>query len=280
MKSYKILILFLVVYCACKQEKTGFVPQAIPKPLDIFLLLDQSGSMKQTDPQNNRIEAARFLVDYLASYWAKVQDHRVGLINFGDSIPPNPEDEMVGLTSLDTAKRTKIDTLKQKIISLDLRDTKFIEAFRKAKKGFLIAQDTIPRQKVIILLTDGEPDDQRRLTRDAYFREITTYFNDSLSDCHLYVLAIDINNRYWSSNEPYWRRIARYTERLVSVEEERLKEAFWRVTSMEMEVVAERWYRIPPEGLKVTLDPYLEGVTFTLHRELPQAEITILDPNG
>jgi len=280
MRHFKIFIIIFLFFCAPKKEKKIVLLPYVPKPLDVLLLLDQSGSMIETDPQNNRIEAGRFLIDYLSSYWAKEQDHRLGVINFGDKPPLNPEDEIGELTSLDTSKKDAVERLKQKIKPLDLGDTKFIDAFKKAKEEFSLKRDTIPRQKVIILLTDGEPDDDRRWSRERYFNEIIDYFRNFLADCHLYVLGIDIPNRYWSYNEPYWRRIAKYTERLVSVEEKKLKEAFWRVISMEMEAVAKEWFSIPPEGFKIFLDPYLEKVTFTFHREFSDAEVTIYDPKG
>ena len=279
MRRLKLFIILFLFFCAPKKEKKIFLLPSVPKPLDVLLLLDQSGSMKETDPQNNRIEAGKFLIDYLSSYWAKEQDHRIGLINFGDT-SANPKDEIGELTSLDTANKTAIENLKQKIKPLNLGNTKFIDAFQKAEREFSAKKDEISRQKVIILLTDGEPDDKRGWTRERYFNEIINYFQNHLADCHLYVLGIDIPNRYWSYNEPYWRKIAKYTERLISVEEKNLKEAFWRVISMEMEAVAEKWFLIPPEGFKVFLDPYLEKVTFTFHREFPDAEVTIYDPKG
>ncbi len=275
-----LFIFILTLTCIPSHKKILPVSQAIPKPLDIILLLDQSSSMKETDPENNRIEAAKFLVDYLASYWAKEQDHRIGLVNFGDLKPPNPEDEVGGLISLDSTKLKERQFLLEKIKPLDLRYTKFIDALRKAQKAFEEAKKDIPRQKVIIILTDGEPDDPRRLSRDAYFREIIPFFNDSLKDCQLCVIGIDKKDRYWSSNKPYWNKIALYTERLISAGEKDLKEAFWRVISILMEGVAEKWDTIPTDGLKIQLDPYLEAVTFTIHKELPEAQISVFNPKG
>ncbi len=280
MRVVKISLLFLILSCGKKGEKVIVPFQVVPKPLDVFLLLDQSSSMRQTDPNNNRIDASKFLVEYLATYWAKEQDHRIGLVNFGDLTPPNPDDEMVPLVSLDTTKKKEREELVNKIKPLDLRYTKFIEAFRKARRGFEEVEKDRPRQKAIVLLTDGEPDDLRRLSREAYFSEIIKFFSDSLQNCYLCVLGIDKEDKYWSKNDPYWRRIAKYTQRLISTEEKDLKEAFWKVISVLMEGVAEKWDSIPPEGLKIQLDPYLEVVTFTIHRELPHAEVSILNPKG
>jgi hypothetical protein len=283
MKIGKVIIfisLFLILCRRGEEKKVSLLSPSVPKPLDIFLLLDHSSSMKLTDPQNNRIEASKFLINYLALYWTKEQDHRVGLINFGDLKPSDPSDEMTGLVSLDTAKSKEREELLNKIKPLDLRYTKFIDAFRKAKRGFSEAEMDKPRQKAIILLTDGEPDDPRKLSREAYFNEILTFFTDSLKDCRLCVIAIDKKDQYWSQNEPFWRRIAQYTQRLASAEERELKEVYWKVVSTLLEGEAEKWDSIPPEGLKIELDPYLEMVTFTIHKELPEAEVAIFTPNG
>ncbi len=273
-----ISILLFFNFCSHQQEKAITIPQAIPKPLDLILLLDHSSSMKETDPQNNRIAAAKFLVDYLASYWAREQDHRIGLVNFGDLKPPNPEDELAGLISLDLNKLSERQRLVQKIKPFDLRYTKFIDAFKTAYKLFQEAEKDVPRQRAIIILTDGEPDDQRRLTREGYFHEIINFYNEDLKDCYLCVIGIDKNNQYWDLNKPYWDKIAKHTQRITSAGEKELKETFWRIISLLMEAEVDKWDVIPAEGLKFNLDPYLEMVTFTIHKELPEAEVSIYDP--
>jgi Mg-chelatase subunit ChlD len=51
--------------------------------LNLFILLDQSGSMKTTDPQGHRIEASRYLIRNLAQRSDQDAKHRLGLVHFG-----------------------------------------------------------------------------------------------------------------------------------------------------------------------------------------------------
>lgn len=280
MRALQLALLLLLLGCGPRPAGPEFRVEAVPNPLDVVLLLDQSTSMQWTDPENNRTEASRFFVEYLGSYWAAEQNHRVGLVNFGSRKPLNPEDESHAPVSLDTAGPSGRAELLAKLKPLDLQYTSFIEAFRKARQLFDEAPGEDERQRVIILLTDGEPDDPRKLPREAYFRELVGYFDDSLPGCHLHVIGIDEQDRYWSRTLPYWRRIAGYTERISSAGERELKETFWRVVSREFEGAADRWEPIPEGGLSVELPPYLEAVSFTVHKELPDAEVVITDPAG
>ncbi|HDR00479.1 MAG TPA: VWA domain-containing protein, partial [candidate division WOR-3 bacterium] len=198
-----ILSVTLLLACQGGPSLEQVAIEATPRPLDIVLVLDQSSSMRWTDPENNRVEASRFFVDFLSSYWAREQDHRVGLVNFGDKKPPNPEDEVHYLISLDTANLAERNRLLGRIKPLDLVYTSFIEAFRTARILFDQAPADRERQRVIVLLTDGEPDDTRRLSRAAYFEELIRYYNDSLAGCNLHVIGLDINDGYWTSTLPY-----------------------------------------------------------------------------
>jgi uncharacterized protein YegL len=273
-------LLLVLAACTRRLDEPPTEFDAARAPLDVVLLLDQSGSMMQNDPTNNRVEASRALVDYLASYWSEEQNHRVGLVNFGDTRPIDPVDEYAPLVSLDTQRLAERDELLRRIKPLDLGNTSFIGAFRVARRLLEESRRDEKRQPVLVLLTDGEPDDSRDLTRAAYFDELTRYLRDSLSGCHLYVLGIDQNDRYWSRNEPYWRQSARYSQRLVSADERLLKEMFWQVVSLEMEAVADSWQPIPPDGFRVTLPPYLEAVTFAFHKETSGAAVEITGPDN
>jgi hypothetical protein len=236
--------------------------------------------MRQNDSANNRVEASRVLVDYLAPYWSREQDHRVGLVNFGDAKPLEPTDEFASLVSFDTQKLAQRDTLLARIKPLDLGNTSFIGAFRLAGRLLNESRRDEKRQPVLVLLTDGEPDDSRKLSRAEYFQELAGYVRDSLRGSHLYVLGIDQSDRYWSLNAPYWGRFATCAQRLASADEKLLKETFWKVVSLEMEAVADSWQPIPPDGFRVTLPPYLEAVTFAFHKETPGASVEISGPDN
>jgi hypothetical protein len=49
-------------------------PLETPRPLDVFLLLDQSEGMRWVDPENIRLEAARGFTRYLAAFYTDIFD--------------------------------------------------------------------------------------------------------------------------------------------------------------------------------------------------------------
>jgi Ca-activated chloride channel family protein len=53
--------------------------QPVDAGFDIILLIDSSGSMKQTDPRNYRKEAPKLFISLLD------KDDRVGIMSFGDA---------------------------------------------------------------------------------------------------------------------------------------------------------------------------------------------------
>ncbi len=99
-----LLLTAVLVGCAERAAVVTTSLELAQKPIDLILLLDQSSSMKLTDPDNNRIAASHFLINEFAAEWTKDQPHRVGLVNFGDLVPPDPADAAVAPVSLDTAK--------------------------------------------------------------------------------------------------------------------------------------------------------------------------------
>lgn len=93
MKALAILTVFIFLFLGC----TGKVPgrQAgitieIKQPmmkvgLDLFLCIDESGSMLQTDPQKLRHEAGKYLIQNLLVKEADSKyPHRIGVVPFDD----------------------------------------------------------------------------------------------------------------------------------------------------------------------------------------------------
>ncbi len=202
LKSISRFFLVCAVACvtgACAQPQSISVRNAeelitlkrgtLTKGVDLFLLIDESGSMygeKGTDPQGLRYEAGKYLVQNLLVKEADPAfPHRIALVHFGDSATSHPFVDLLPANAAELAKRIP-HTGKH------LGDTSFIEALRAVKK---VAEPASPsqnkRDRIVVIFTDGEPDDKRHLALKEYFQEIKRFRQEHLQEVKFYVIGID-----------------------------------------------------------------------------------------
>ena len=110
---------------------------------DIFFILDQSGSMKKTDPQDFRKAAAELLVTLLGP------EDRLGLISFGDSAQT-----LIPLTQNFPENQKGFSRAVQKITSRDLNT----DLYAAIKKGYEEIKPSQNSNKILILFSDGQMD--------------------------------------------------------------------------------------------------------------------------
>ncbi|WP_419810394.1 VWA domain-containing protein [Bacterioplanoides sp.] len=114
-----------------------------PKPSDVRIIIDISGSMKQTDPQNLRIPALNLLVELLPD------GSQAGVWTFGRYV-----NMLVPLSAVDQGWRDQAKNKAQTINSVGLQ-TNLTEALEKAQ--WQMAADS-GFDHSVILLTDGKLD--------------------------------------------------------------------------------------------------------------------------
>lgn len=124
------------------------------KKLDVVLIIDDSGSMKDTDSRQLRVKAAQAFIGYLKLNEDKL-DARAGIVLFASGAvlasPLTPVSEDVGIRN--SIKVTNQGT------------TNFPEALKKAYLAF----GAFDRPCVYVLLTDGQPESTgKRPDRDQY----------------------------------------------------------------------------------------------------------------
>gem|GEM_PF-2757737 len=238
------------------------------------MLIDQSGSMLQTDSEGLRADAARFLIDYLALYATEGQDHRVGVVNFGSDARP---DQLLRLVSA----ADDGESLKSRVRTANLGDTNFLAALRLAHAHFAeMGSYEGEAQPAVVILTDGEPDVGSR-RGVSLFPEILGFVRQELSprNCPVYVVAVDSTGSYWPRNAPYWQEIAASTYRISSMAE--LESVYHHVVA---DIIGFQWERVAvtPGGgpTRVDVEPYLERVSFTVLKESPQVRLQISRPDG
>jgi hypothetical protein len=208
------MLLALPAVSQCLAQSSG------PVGVDLIILIDQSASMSgtvdhnATDPYNNRVTTAKYLIEYLhfdGAYVNEERANRVTVLGFGS---PDETHTLVGLTEVETAN--DVEQAQARIVSENLGNTSFISALRLVREQFPPATDSEPRQRIIVIITDGGPYDARTnrandpFTYGDYFSEIDSYYTEQLGadTFPLYVIGVDEENLYWSNVVRYWDRIA------------------------------------------------------------------------
>ncbi len=110
---------------------------------DIVILMDSSGSMKKTDPQNYRKDSARLFISLLGA------DDNVGIISFGDS-----SKTLIPLTANSRDNRRAFIKAINRITSKELTT----DITGAVKKGFAELDASKRRNRVLIIMSDGKLD--------------------------------------------------------------------------------------------------------------------------
>jgi Mg-chelatase subunit ChlD len=114
-----------------------------PEGSDIFFILDCSGSMKKTDPQDLRKPATELMVSLLGT------KDRIGLIRFGDRA-----ETLIPLTENKKENSPLFSKAIQEISSKDLTT----DLFSAVLKGYEGIKDSPKKNKILVLMSDGKMD--------------------------------------------------------------------------------------------------------------------------
>ena len=110
---------------------------------DIVLLMDSSGSMKQTDPKNYRKDSARLFISLLGI------DDNIGIISFGDSAKT-----LIPLTANSRNNRQAFIKAISRITSKELTT----DITGAVKKGVEELKASKRKNRVLIIMSDGKID--------------------------------------------------------------------------------------------------------------------------
>jgi Mg-chelatase subunit ChlD len=108
---------------------------------DVVLLMDSSGSMKRTDPNDYRKSAAKLFVSLLG------QEDRISIISFGDSA-----NVLIPLTQNTNRNRERLFGAINRVTSREF-STNITEA---VKRGFEALKESERKKRIIVLLSDGK----------------------------------------------------------------------------------------------------------------------------
>jgi len=255
-------------------------------PIDIFLCVDQSDSMNgwdsvpATDPKGIRIDASKYFVNNLAQRSEAKPYLRIGLIEFGTEAHLLAHLTEVTSAADDQGRKNLVGQLLQKSLGY----TNFIDTMKVSQEYF--GQEgtyTNSRKPIIVIFTDGEPDDPRDLSTDAYFNEITEFYTQNLKDknCELFVIGVDTVGAAWGRTKPYWEKLVPedHIFYLRSMEELNytFNQVIWKIfylPSVQPDIISTK-------SLDFYVQPYLEKIQFDIYPESTEPlEVSIYQPDG
>lgn len=251
-----------------------------PVNLDIILLIDNSWSMSHqdpvteappSDPEELRVRAAKFLVDYLRANAEILEaNFRVGAASFGGVVS-----DTVSLRLLrDEAVREGIHA--EEILHTDFR-APLQFALRELEAGAGTDHRT-----AVILLTDGRP----QLTDDpmtepelrAYFEDLGSLIGDLREEgASLFVLGIGDARK----DRENWTQLLPREHYIPIASASELADVYLRIVT-ELIGAAASSGETTPAGREMSIDvePHLERVVFSFMKEDPTSRITLTSPAG
>lgn len=262
--------------------------------LDVVFLLDQSGSMANTDPQNRRIETLKYILDYLFFDNTLVDEtrrNRAAVIEFGDLA-----EVLLPFTDLKNAE--VVEAAKNRLRARNMSgaegtagETDVEEALKLARRLLSPETDGFTKQKgglrsrLIVLLTDGVP---QFACQGAETPSYVFMFDKCIYPAYaafdgtapLYVIGFNIINetdRGWQMVEPLWLNIARFARRVDSVNE--INKVLVEQLCLETNNADARGCRLQDMGYHF-IPPYARAVTFSFFKYQPNTTIQLFGPDG
>lgn len=251
----------------------SLVAQRVETPLDIVLMIDQSGSMSgtanspATDPQDFRISASKYLVTAAA----QKPGTRMGIVSFGN-------EAQVDAPLTELAEAEKASVLQGAIVPAKLGWTNFAGGFNAAMEVFRSAGTfTEGNKPLLVVFTDGEPEDSRHLGSERYFEEINATIQQQLAPerCDVYILGIDDAGKGWSKSQPQWEAILGEDHVISLARIEQLRPEFNRIIYPEMQLD-----EVTTDGLSFDVPPYLDYIQFHIFPESPELKLAVRRPDG
>jgi len=256
-------------------------------PMDVVMIIDQSGTMSgvgdipATDPYEWRVEAARYLTGNLKTKQFEDKIPKIGVVNFGTyALPENS----IPLTPLDIEEN--VNQIMGSLQALNLGWTNFGAAFIESGRLFEQARTFEEgRRAAVVLFTDGEPIDERRLSAEEYFREISAIVETTFraKEIDLFIVGIDATDMTWSPHMESWQRLLpTETSRVFHLESmDELSRVYNDIVRILYEIPD-----VPPDliidaqRLEFNLPAYLEWVEFHVFPETDDIVLNIVRPDG
>lgn len=249
---------------AAEQPAQTLATPAVPertRGVDAVLIIDSSGSMKETDPRRLRVPAAKMFISLLDA------EDRVGLISFSDGAYP-----VTHLTPAEKGNQAKLFAGVDKV-SAKGAYTNLHAALAKGM-DMLEREGDKKRRRMLVLMSDGKMDTGDFDKDKALIEKIRGETIEALAKEGIEVYTIAFTE---ASDMPLLREIAERTaalSRLASNDRE-LHEVFSQIFES-----AKQPDMLPMEGGAFMVDAAVEEVTVVASKAAPDVEIKLEMPDG
>ena len=161
-------------------------------PMDIVLVLDQSGSMKDSFGNGTRQsamkEAVNSFIGEVAAKYSTEADHRMAIVTFGTNADP-----LVGWTAVDTDGATKLTGKISSLPEDPSGATNVGEGMELAKNltgNDAYTGNNTDRQKTVIVFTDGVPMTKTRFNVDVANKALEIAQNMKNDGVSIYTIGV------------------------------------------------------------------------------------------
>lgn len=271
-KTFVFCLLFVLLFLknvssVCAEETTT------SEKIAVSLVIDTSGSMAETDPNNLRKTASEIFIDLLSP------DDYLGVVMFStDAVEAIPMQQVASMENKENLKATLAPAITA------LGDTDYLKALQAAEYQLdsFAEQDV---RKVIIFLTDGVPDPNPAQGDNpdfmsGYMDSIwATTANIGLKDYPIYTLG------FGNSDQSILQRIASDTRGEAKFIESpgAIATNFFEVLRMlknRQTVFNESLYIQGEHAIPFSVDPYTSQVTMVLANENVGVDVSVVSSDG
>ncbi|MBW2135839.1 MAG: VWA domain-containing protein, partial [Deltaproteobacteria bacterium] len=262
------------------EKATIALGKPTPTPgLDVYLLLDESGSMigrRGSDPEGVRYEAGKYLLQNLLVKRSPPEGpHRVAIVHFATRAQGTPLIEVTPGNA---------DRMVQALASpTDIHRgyTNIVAALQKVKQLYdQTPPGRHPRRLVVVLFTDGQPDDARKLPLKKYFQEIAHQVRQELPGAEFYVVGLDnphFKDRFQQTVSD-WQRIVGQYHVVTITRMPDLYTTFNQTLQRILEIPQVTPDRVQQEKT-FEVQPYLDCLEFHIFYD-PRIKLAIYRPDG
>ncbi len=229
--------------------------------VDAVLVIDSSGSMKETDPRRLRVPAAKMFISLLNA------KDRVGLISFSDNGYP-----VLHLTPADKQHQTQLFAAVEKVSSKGAYTN--LHAALASGHDMLKREGDSQRRRMVVLMSDGKMDTGNFDQDQALLEKIRKETIDALIKDGIEVYTIAFTE---ASDMPLMREVAERTaalSRLASNDRE-LHEVFSQIFES-----AKQPDMLPMDDGAFMVDSAIEEVTVVASKATPEVEVKLEMPDG
>lgn len=274
-------------------------PESDCEEMQLIFIVDQSGSMSEitqgyppSDPNGLRFSGPNEAVNTLSALryqTYRTATIRVAMVYFGTQASAGMD-----WTELDVYSEAEHQQLKQNLaLSFEpveaQGDTNALGAFQFASSLFNRVPspaDGCPKRAVIVL-TDGMPYvDIDGFDFGTHMAELQNYVEQYMStpEHQIYVIGIDLQNRFWDRVKPYWEDVTGDPNKVVQAKDQAEMAGF---IIRFAEEAARGLKRTSPgaivecvSGGSLPIPPFVQQFKLTLIKPSPALHLELFDENG